>query len=970
MPQNKPWEKYGSAPGGLAPIPVSAPDPTQPYRGPTAAADLAAKRQEAELRRIAIEKARRDLGNTPDPAAVAPSGGVSGDAYLKSLPPADAQLVKGIASGKIQLPANAMRSPYWQKMLGYVVNYDPQFDGINYNSRAATRKDFTSGKAAANIRALNTAIGHVGVLFGQIDGTYGTGGYPFATTVNAIGNRLSRSAGSSGVTNYEQTAGAVASELTQVFRGSGGAEADVKRYLEELNSSGSADQKRAAAKNIMGLLKSRLDALGDQYTQGMGTTAEPLRLLDPEAQKMFNAISGVSGPGAPGGGAAGGGGGAGPTPTIRPPGGGGGGPAPYAGNGPMPDLSASDSTGATVIGNGYNAVPNPEGQALYKQYLGLWAANASDNTIRKWSQKVYAQNANAMQDVEAALKARSQGKKINFYPSDGLLTKNVPANGGVMGTIADTAASPFGTFAANAGNQVGAGIPQYLAGKASGNRDLTDIRFDTMNAQNPNAAVLGQLTGGAGGALLGEGLAGRIISKLPFVYKGMQGAERAAAIAPWGARGGDALYGGVSGATSNPDNPLIGGTEGAAFGLGGGMAGRGVTRAVGNSLTGVTNSGVNYLNRAGIPLTFGQTVSGSGFLGKAIKGTEDAFTSLPVVGDILAYARNRGIKKFNNAAFKEALGPITKDVPPTIREQGIEMGLGKVGDAFDNALNGQNITIPLGRNDPFMQAVTAGAGSKTGSDQFIDVLGRNIAPIANKGTISGREFQQLDRSIDGYTRKFDTLANGTPVVPAQPGYEPVAGAFRSMSGAMDDAVRTSNPALVPQYDAAKSAFRNTMILKDAVNRARGGGASGESGVFMPSQLSDAAAANSRIFGGTQGTTNQPFFELTRAAQNIMPSKLADSGTARRLAVNGALFGAGGGAYAYGGEDAQGAAGDTAMTLGGLSLAMSPAGQRILRAMVLKRPDFVRRLGTTTLNNAAPYGGMFGAPIALQQIQGN
>jgi hypothetical protein len=63
-------------------------------------------------------------------------------------------------------------------MLAHVSNYDPGFDEVNYTSRSATRRDFTSGKAANNIRALNTAIGHFGHLEEQIGGTASHGFTP------------------------------------------------------------------------------------------------------------------------------------------------------------------------------------------------------------------------------------------------------------------------------------------------------------------------------------------------------------------------------------------------------------------------------------------------------------------------------------------------------------------------------------------------------------------------------------------------------------------------------------------------------------------------------------------------------------------------------------------------------------------------------------------------------------------------
>ena len=88
-----------------------------------------------------------------------------GDDYLKLLPTTRAQQVKALDEGRMQFPSGfALKSPYWQQMISAVIQYDPDFDAVNYNSRASTRKDFTSGKSADSITALNTAMSHLNNL--------------------------------------------------------------------------------------------------------------------------------------------------------------------------------------------------------------------------------------------------------------------------------------------------------------------------------------------------------------------------------------------------------------------------------------------------------------------------------------------------------------------------------------------------------------------------------------------------------------------------------------------------------------------------------------------------------------------------------------------------------------------------------------------------------------------------------------
>jgi len=179
----------------------------------------------------------RKVDPTSPGAGGSPTGNtaLSGEPYLQTLPAARAAQVKAMLDGRMAFPtAFALKTPYWQSMIADAAQVDPTFDAVNFAARVKTRQDFTSGKNAQNIKALNTAIGHLGRLDSQIPGTSGLSGFPGATLVNQGVNMFNRSSGDPGVTNFDQTASALATELTAVFRGTGGAEADVKRYLDQL----------------------------------------------------------------------------------------------------------------------------------------------------------------------------------------------------------------------------------------------------------------------------------------------------------------------------------------------------------------------------------------------------------------------------------------------------------------------------------------------------------------------------------------------------------------------------------------------------------------------------------------------------------------------------------------------------------------------------------------------------------------
>lgn len=230
------------------------------------------------------------LGGAQGTSAAPGNPTLTGDAYLATLPPGMAPVVKAIANGDQAPPSASSRSPQAQALLEAVYTYDPTANATNLPARTQTRKDFTSGKSAQNLRALNQAIGHLGQLDSQIGGTAGHS----VQALNRLQNFYAEQTGDPGITNYNQTAAALAGELTQVFRGNAGAEADLNRNLAQLSAAQSTEQKKAAVKNVVGLLSSRIDELGQQYSQGMGRTVDGLHLLNPHAAAVLQRVSGVT----------------------------------------------------------------------------------------------------------------------------------------------------------------------------------------------------------------------------------------------------------------------------------------------------------------------------------------------------------------------------------------------------------------------------------------------------------------------------------------------------------------------------------------------------------------------------------------------------------------------------------------------------------------------------------------------------
>lgn len=222
------------------------------------------------------------------------SSGLTGEDYLKTLPAPRAALVRQIASGEIPMPTGkAMENGQGQVLMQQVLRYDPSASSYNLAMREGTRKDFTSGESSVKIAALNTTTQHLAQLDAAIDqlhnGSWGV--------LNAVGNTAGSVLGSKttqkALADFNTYKMAVAHELTKVFRGSGGAEADVQGWMKQLDSSNSPTELHATVHDMVEAMGAQAQSLADKYKQGMagGDAYHPLTVLSPANQRIFSRLA-------------------------------------------------------------------------------------------------------------------------------------------------------------------------------------------------------------------------------------------------------------------------------------------------------------------------------------------------------------------------------------------------------------------------------------------------------------------------------------------------------------------------------------------------------------------------------------------------------------------------------------------------------------------------------------------------------
>lgn len=286
MPMVGPSGQPAGAPAVAAPSGAAAPAPA----GATAPAPTASKPA------AAIPAPDPKMASIPGVLGI--TADMHGQQVLDQLPVQLAQQVKALAEGRQQIPAGfALKSPYWQRMIGLVAQYDPTFDQVNYNARSATRRDFTSGQSGKSLNALNTVIGHLDSLDAAGKALNNSGVPYYNMAANYVAANLSPDFRAK-LNQFNLTKQAVSSEMERAYRGTGGNMADIASWQKTLSDADSYAAIHASIQQAVKLLSSKVDALGATYDKGMGTTGGGLALLDPKARDVYLSYLG-EGPGTP-----------------------------------------------------------------------------------------------------------------------------------------------------------------------------------------------------------------------------------------------------------------------------------------------------------------------------------------------------------------------------------------------------------------------------------------------------------------------------------------------------------------------------------------------------------------------------------------------------------------------------------------------------------------------------------------------
>lgn len=604
-------------------------------------------------------------------------------------------------------------------------------------------------------------------------------------------------------------------------------------------------------------------------------------------------------------------------------------------------LMEGNATGVLGFGGGTHLEVNPALAGANAHINGLLKKGAPDAAIISYLSSKGAEPASIRSILEQARKIKLWRKQNPGYKGDfNIDVERFEAPNSAWQNFAN---SDLGVGTSSGLDAAMGFSTDNLIGMTGGDSEQARLALDAAQAAHPKSAAIGTIAGGVGSALALEGAAGKL---------GLSGLPRTMAA--------DAAYGGLAGAgaTDYADDGspatvadrLIGAGKGSAAAVAGGLAGQGVAATGRAAARGSRDPYVAAINQAEVPTTVGQQYTGK--LGGIIKRTEDRIAGLPLIGDIINARRAEGISKWNERVFDRTLEPIGVKANGKVGEAGIDYAQDKISEAFQKALSGKAVVPDAPMAADLTKAVYGVKTLPRVGDEVADNVAVILEPYMGPGatSLSGDAMQQISRELRDLKAGYYK----------DPLKKRIGDAIDKVEDSIFGPFRRQHPGMLEEYDKAKLAQRRLYIVADAVNAAKN-----QEGVFMPSQLGQADRRGTiKMEGKVSAARGRgQFHDMQRAAQEVLPGRIPDSGTAGRIIIPGIALGAGGA------SDASGMTNGSATTLAAiLSLAYTRAGQRALtkpgrgmsgRAGRVLKSDRTRKLLTAG-------GAATGAGLATQQ----
>lgn len=345
----------------------------------------------------------------------------------------------------------------------------------------------------------------------------------------------------------------------------------------------------------------------------------------------------------------------------------------------------------------------------------------------------------------------------------------------------------------------------------------------------------------------------------------------AVASAPLGAlRGGAFVQGLAGGALLSDSRDPLGVAMDATVGGIGGAGAHALLRGASAIAEPAVDDGIKALVDAGIRVTPGQYGRATGTkFGERVARTEDRAISTPFVGDSIVSDRNRSLSDFARATINRAVGPIGLSLPESIKpgRGAVKWAGDKLSAAYDNLL--PNLRVQ--GDDQFLgelssihtDAQTLAPARVTQFNSILNDLGRFWQ---GGGELSGDALKAIDTRLGDRVRRFSSSPDADQ--------QDLGDALQAVRDTLHSLAARQNPQYAGDLQAINTGWKGLVQVERASANSKAG--------ISPAGYSQAVKQSSdtvRRRGYSRGEAlNQ---DLADPASDILPSEIADSGTAGR-----------------------------------------------------------------------------------------
>jgi hypothetical protein len=357
-----------------------------------------------------------------------------------------------------------------------------------------------------------------------------------------------------------------------------------------------------------------------------------------------------------------------------------------------------------------------------------------------------------------------------------------------------------------------------------------------------------------------------------------------------------------------------------------------------------TNANVQTLLDEGVGLTPGQMGGG------VVKSLEDKAISVPLLGSIVSNAQRRGTEDLNRVAINRALAPIGQELPRDIAvgRAGVDFAQEALDNAYGALLPQLTVRVDQQFGNEVGNVLRSTALRQELRQELQDTVAERVLNRFNNGVMDGQTMKEVESELGVLAR--DAMSS------KEAGIRTMGTGLREIQRNLRELVERSNPQHAGELQAINRGYANMAVIDRAA-----GGAGAVEGVFSPNQLASAVRQNNQTVrkrGYAAG--NALMQDLSDPAKALMPSSVANSGTADRLLAAG-----GWGALAGGGAGLAALLNPKTAAVLSPMLAYTRPGMTAAQYAMARRPqgapalaDALRRYGTPALASSVPaYNGV-------------